>query len=208
MNFPLLDRLGIPSRIQTIFADCIKTDRQGNLIFEYGLNMQEHFGINFHLVPSGTDFWSAGCTVKKQIREIFICASAMEAIAFLRFNEHKYPDLDKLMFVSFGNSLCPEHFNLLQEEFASPKFNLVYPNHANGRLIDLKIALAVNRQPVKINIDGELIRIFFRYQEYCFELEAFSLNAFFRASGYWPENVRTFKPKKHLTWLSQLLSAL
>lgn len=201
----LLDRLGIPKAVQEFFRYSFETDASGNLVFDYGEGKKEHFGLDFHLVPSVTGFWTAGCLEYQQVKEVFVCCSAMEAIAFLRFTLHRYPSLDNLLFLSLGSCLLLEHYVCIQETFSNTKFNLIYPDEIIGRLTCLKLALAISRQPVRISLIDENVIIGFRYQEYLFTQDSFSLSAFYKEAGFWPANIKVFKPKKHLSWLAKLM---
>ena len=145
----LLDRLEVPKLLQEFFRDSFETDASGNLVFDYGEGKKEHFGLDFHLVPSVTGFWTAGCLEYKQVKEVFICCSAMEAIAYLRFNLHRFPSLDNLLFLSPGSCLHLDHCVFIQETFSNTKFNLIFPDDIIGRLTCLKLALAISRQPVR-----------------------------------------------------------
>ena len=187
-----LTKLGVPHLVQDFFEPYYTTDETGNLVFWYG-DEAEHFGFAFHRVPS-TGLWLAGNPNTAMIRQVFYCDSAMEAISFLSLNYTAYAYVDQLLFLAGER----EHSRQLQKSWS-----LVFNGDILGRIRDLKVAAAIRRLPVSVNLAGETVHIRFRQENYILPQNQFSLGAFEKISGY-RFNVKTHKAKNADSWLDQL----
>jgi hypothetical protein len=201
---PFLTKLGIRAEVQGFFAPWYDTDRSGNLVFPYG-RQYETYGMAFHFVPTTEICWQAGNSNLAFIREIFICGSAMEAIAWLHINYPACTRTNNLMLLSTGNKPGPEHFRCLTGKAKSRRISLLFGNDLLGKVCDLKTAAALHRQPAAVSVGDEQVTVSFRNKNYTFSYDAFSLNAFEKASNYYFK-LRTLKPKGFNTWLDLLKS--
>jgi hypothetical protein len=201
---PFLTKLGIRAEVQEFFAPWYDTDRSGNLVFPYG-RQYETYGMAFHSVPTTEIYWQARNRDLAFIREVFICGSAMEAIAWLHIHYAAFTRTDILLFLSTGNKPGPEHFSSLAGKAKSRRISLLFGNDLLGKICDVKTAAALHSQPAAVSAGDEQVTVTFRNKNYTFSYDAFSLNAFERASNYYFK-LRTLKPKRFNTWLELLTS--
>jgi len=201
---PFLTKLGIRAEVQEFFAPCYDTDRFGNLVFSYG-RQYETYGMAFHATPTTESCWQAGNSDLACIREVFICGSAMEAIAWLHVHYAAFTRTDTLLFLAIGNKPGPEHFRCLEGRAKSRRISLIFGSDLLGKVCDLKTAAALHRQPAAVSAGDEQVTVTFRNDNYTFSYDAFSLNAFEKASNYYFK-MRTLKPIGFNTWLDLLES--
>lgn len=190
----LLSKLGVPPEVQAFFH--IDVDA---LYFWYG-DAFEHFGDDFHLIPTTTGIWMAG---SDSSREVIVTTAAMEAVAFLAVNMHRYRDMNLLTFLALGNLPCPVHFKWMLDKFPNRKFTLVFADDLLGRLFDVRVGAALHKKQTRFVLADNLVHITCEGVQYDLEAETLSLNAFEKASRL-RTGVRTFKPKEFNTFLDQL----
>jgi hypothetical protein len=200
---PFLTRLGIRREVQEFFAPYYAGDSSGNLVFPYG-RYTETYGMAFHHVPATENYWLAGCNLILA-REIFICGSAMEAIAWLHIHYRVYNQTDSLLFLSTGTRPCGEHFHWLKAKMKGKRISLLFGNDLLGRVCDLKTAAALRNQPAAVSLDNKNIFVTFRSKIYSCSRQCFSLNAFEKQSAY-RFHARTLKPKTANSWLDLVRS--
>jgi len=199
---PYLTRLGIRPEVQSFFQPYFNSDGTGNLVFSYQDSF-EHFGFAFHRVPDSEYLWMAGNNNFSHIRQVFICGSAMDCIAFLNFNYSAFRHTDNLLFVSTGIRPNADQLRWINENLDGKMFSLVFSNDLLGRICDLKAAAGIRRMPLAISTTGEEIVVYFRHKAYHFLFDEFSLNAFEKQAGY-RFNMNTLKPKCADSWFSWL----
>lgn len=192
MGSSILKKLGVPRDVQLFFAPYLEVDAHGNLLFAYG-DEWEHFGWNFHRVPAAVHCWVAGNVFARQV---FICSSAMEAVAFLSLNGHRFKSED-LLFVSAGP--YPTAAQLSGFNRAA----LVFGSDTLGRLLDIHVAALLYGQEVQLAYRNMRFSVGWRNGVYVFEEAKLSLSAFERASGA-RFGIRTYKPKGFNSFLDQL----
>jgi hypothetical protein len=178
-----LTRLGVDMQVQQFFEPFFRTDHLGNLLFEYGDGV-EHFGFSFHKVPVSQNFWMAGNRNFSQIRQVVICASAMEAVSWLKNKQTAFSNWDGLLMLSIGAAARPVHLRWLTQNLRNKEFRLVFGRDLLGRLTDLKLAAAIRGCPLEIHIENEQVVICFRSRHFSFSQEVFSLSAFEHAAKY------------------------
>jgi len=200
---PFLTKLGIRPEVQEFFSPYYSSDSDGNLVFPYG-RYAETYGIAFHQVPATEFYWLAGSDLALA-REILICGSAMEAVAWLHIHFRAYNSTDGLLFLSTGTRPCGEHFHWLKAKMKGKRISLLFGNDLLGRVCDLKTAAALRNQPAAVSLDNKNVFVTFRSKTYSYSRELFSLNAFEKQSDY-RFHVRTLKPKTANTWLDLLRS--
>jgi hypothetical protein len=199
-----LTRLGVRPEVQEFFAPHHHCDTTGNLIFPYG-NDLEHFGFGFHRVPNTEMLWLAGNPNSNMIRRVFICASAMEAIAFLSLKYASFNSLEGLLFAAVGAKPSPEQIGELTRNFGDKLFTLVFGKDILARICELKVATGLYHIPVAIFIAGDQIIVNYRFANYAFPAHAFSLNAFERKTGC-RFRIATQKPSAFNDYFDQLKS--
>ncbi|WP_183573774.1 hypothetical protein HDF18_08285 [Mucilaginibacter sp. X5P1] len=197
-----LTRLGIRPEIQQFFAPACRCDENGNLIFSYGC-LTEIYGLAYHLVPTATHYWISGDEIDSTVRRIIICGSAMDAIAWLNCNSALSNVNQGLQFIAIGNSLDEQQLLMLRKQKQCCKYSLLFPKDLLGHIFDLKIASVLQGYSAKVSISGECLEIEFRNRRFKIACEDFSLSRFERLSGF-RFNVKTLKPRQHVSWLRQL----
>lgn len=189
----LLTRLGVPPELQLFFH---ATDE---LSFDYG-DSYEHYGDGFHNVPTTSNLWIGG---SNNASRVIITYSAMEAIAFLTINRHRYPRLEQLAMIAIGNRLHNEQSSWIRKNFKGRQFILVFGKDLLGQLTAIKITAGIKNIAIRIFHSGKEILICRGNQEHVFNQEQISLHAFQQTFGIRPR-FRTGKPVRSLTFLDQL----
>lgn len=190
---PLLTWLGVPPEIQAFFGAA------DELLFNYG-DMYEHYGDGFHKIPTTQNLWLAGSAVASNV---IITYSAMEAIAFITLNRHRYPRLEQLAFIAIGNRLFTEQANWIRQNFLKRKFTLVLGKDLLGHITAIKLASGIKNITIRVFHDGSNIQIYRGKELHIFHNEQLSLHSFQEAFGIRPR-FRTAKPVQSLTFLEQL----
>jgi hypothetical protein len=199
---PYLTKLGVRPEVQDFFHPYFTSDAAGNLVFNYQDSI-EHFGFAFHRVPLAEHFWIAGDTNFSMIRQVFICGTAMDAIAYLSLNFSAFNHIENLLFLATGVQPNNIQMRWINQYLDGKMVSLIFSRDILGKLCDLKTATGIRRIPVAVGIVNEQVTINFRNQQYIFSQEQFSLNAFEKVSGY-RFNTRTLKPKNFDSYLDQL----
>ena len=190
---PFLERLGIHPEVQSFFKPFI-TDTCESLIFKYD-NSLEHVSQYFHRIPTTEETWSAGeITLAKHI---FICGSAMDAIAWLHFHHYAYQS--NLFFAAVGTSPSQNQIETLIK--TKKQYHLVFSNDELGTICDLKVASYIRKKPIRIIADAPGYLVNFKSKNY--RLEKFSLNALEKAARF-HFNIPVSKPQKFNTFYEQL----
>ncbi len=170
-----------------------------DLSFSYG-DQYERYGEGFHIVPSTTNLWFAGT---QHATDLIITYSAMEAIAFITLNRHRYPRLEQLAFVAIGNRLHPGQGEWIGQHFPCRKVILAFGKDLVGHLTDIKLTSAIKNIPVRILHRDAEIHIYRNSRLRVFHQEQVSLHAFQESFGIRPR-FRTAKSVRSLTFLDQL----
>jgi len=180
---PYLTRLGVRPEVQEFFAPFYSGDAQGNLVFDYR-DAAEHFGFAFHRIPVSDNCWQAGNLDFNIVSKVFICSSAMEAIAFYHYKYAVYPHRDRLLFLSVGTRPNASQVWWITEKLAGKDFTLVFGNSLLDKVGELATAAALLKMPLDISVAGNQVTIHFRLKEYVMPIAVFSLSAFEKRSGY------------------------
>jgi hypothetical protein len=199
---PYLQRLYVPVNVQQFFEPYLNADHNGDLVFSYG-HETEVFGLAFHRVPIAENLWIAGNQNLAMVRQVFICESAMEAIAYLSMNFVAFRDFENLLFIATGSKPNTEQFRYILQNLPGKAFTLISSKDLLGRVCDLKAAAGIRKMPVAVAFENEQLKIHFRFRTYTFSPDGFSLNFFEKLSGY-QFNLKTSKPKDFNCWLDQL----
>lgn len=194
---PYLTRLGVPENVQLFFEPHYTSDHIGNLLFPYG-DQFEAFGFAYHRVPQAIHPWTAGDILTA--RQVLICGSALEAIAFLSLNSYRFTELDQLLFISVGNCPTFEQLNLMQPNC---QFGLIFGKDILGRLADVRIAAMLRNYPVSLHYNSGFIMALSRGVKNAFSEPKLTLNAFEKVSGF-RAGIRTYKSKYFDSFLEQL----
>lgn len=188
----LLTALGVPAVIQEFFD-------AGELLFDYGGHF-EHYGMGFHRVPTTPHLWLAGNALT---REVVIVPAAMEAIAYLTLNLHRYHDLDQLSLIAIGNVPCNGQLRWIRTRFPKRKYTLVFANELLGRLNDIRVAAGLKGKMVRFFNTTAGMQIEFNRVVYQLGTDEISLNRFEKVAAL-RTGCRTVKPKTFNSFLEQL----
>jgi hypothetical protein len=187
---PLLERLGIRPEVQSFFEPYYLPGHT-DLIFDYG----EHYSPAFHRIPITEAVWIAG--EPAIARDVFICGSAMDAIAWLNIHYASFSHTDNLLFVALGASPCKTQIEKLQ----CRNYHLLFSKNTLGAVCDLKVASFIRNVPLRIIAQEQHLLVSFRLETY--EFEQLTLHAFEKAAGY-HFGIPAHKPKYANTYLEQL----
>jgi hypothetical protein len=193
----LLKRLGVSPEIQAFFS------LSADLTFNYGDDVEE-FDEAFHRVPTTQNLWVAGA---EQADHIIITYSAMEAVAFLCFNRHRYPNLGQLAFIAIGNKLQPEQVTWIRQTYPGANFTMVFGRQMIDQITAIKLAAGIKKFPVQVYYENDRVIILHHNVQRVFDAERLSLHAFQETFGLRPR-FRTGKPIQALTFLDQLKNNL
>ena len=193
-----LEELGVHPRVQHFFNPFL-TQTCEEVIFKYGTSY-EHASANFHKVPITEELWTAG--EAGIATDIFICGSAMDAIAWLNLHHFKFRSFDHLLFIATGAVLNSNLLDAAPLQKNSPKkIHLLFSRDTLGAICDLKLASFIRNKPLKIHYQENLFNVSFENKNY--EFDRLSLHALEKASGY-NFRIRTHKPKNTPTYYEQL----
>lgn len=190
---PFLERLGIHPEVQSFFKNHI-IDTCEAMIFKYG-NSLEHVSQYFHRIPTTEETWTAGeITLAKHI---FICGSAMDAIAWLHFHHYAYQS--NLFFAALGTSPSRNQIETLFKP--NKQYHLVFSKDELGASCDLKVASYIRKKPIQILAAEKHFSVTFRSKNY--KIKHLSLHAFEKAARF-HFNIPVSKPQKFNTFYEQL----
>jgi hypothetical protein len=199
---PYLKRLHVRPEVQEFFAPFYNSDAAGNMVFAYGIEC-EAYGLAFHRLPAANALWMAGQQNFHLVTQVFICASAMEAISLLHYKFAAFPNLDSLLFLAVGSRINPAQIEWLNASLAEKKYTLAYGNDFLGKVLSLKIAAGIRKVPVAVYEQEGICTVCFRNKNYHIPTAEFSLNKVEKLTGY-RFGIRTLKPKGCDTFFEQL----
>jgi hypothetical protein len=180
-----------------------RTDISGNLIFDYNSGLSEHFGKDGHLIPISAGFWCSRLVDLNIIREVFICLSAMDAVAFLHFNAARFNRSDELLFIAIspGYNYPEEVFKLL----GKVKINMLLGNDLIDVLRAIRFCMEYRGIKVYFILEDELV--VFRLTERVFFISQhrLSLRQFFLSAKIRPF-FRQYLPKSKISFLHDFLN--
>ncbi|MFS2185646.1 hypothetical protein ACCC92_03170 [Mucilaginibacter sp. Mucisp84] len=202
---PYLLRLGVRREVREFFAPYFHSDAGGNLLFDYG-DATEYFGLVYHRIPVSENCWLAGNPDFNMISLVFICSSAMEAIAFYHFRYAFYPQPERLLFLSVGTRPNISQFRWIIENLPGKQYLLVFGNSLLDKAGEVVTAAALAEMPLTLTFINEEVQVRFRLKEYLITAKAFSLNAIEKLSGR-RFAAKTARAKNSADYLTQLKSA-
>ncbi|HZY39756.1 MAG TPA: hypothetical protein VFE53_24040 [Mucilaginibacter sp.] len=194
---PYLQRLGVLPEVQSFFQP-FWFPGLSDLVFNYG-NTCEHYGIAFHRIPVTEELWIAGN--QPTARHVFICGSAMDAIAWLHYHLANFNQTDNLLFVSVGASPCKTQIMWINEHLNNKQFHLIFSRDSLGCCCDLKIAAGLRKMPLIISASGQQLLVNFGMKDYLFD--HLSLSALEKAAGF-HFNIPAHKAKTANTYFEHL----
>jgi len=203
---PYLTRLGVRLEVQEFFSPFLYSDEFGDLYFPYSVGA-EHYGLGFHRLPLSCGCWLAGNLELMQVSQVIVCASAMEAVAWLALHAHEFADWHSLLFFSAGGAVHPEHIHWLRENCRDKRVFFACGNDLLGRLSVLKLAAGLCGFTLQVRcLAEEKVQIRFRGQDYLFSPENLSIHALEKVSGF-RFRVVTSAAKNYNSFFEQLKAA-
>jgi len=189
---PLLEKLGVSSELQAFFksTDCV---------FDFGDSF-EHFGPGFHKVPTTQNVWR---TAGETVTNVIISHSAMECLAYLTLNRHRFQLLSALGCVALGNYPYELQLEWVRRTFYRRKFTLVFSNDLVGRVMDIKVMTGLRNKPTRLWLSGDSVIARYHERTLSFAQANLSLHSFEKAFSI-RSGIRTRKPLHHLTFLDEL----
>jgi hypothetical protein len=136
----LLTGLGIALEVQAFF------NIAGDLTFNYG-DQVERYEAGSTCCSLYPNLWFAG---SQNATHLIITYSVMEAMAFITFNRHRFPQLEQLAFIAIGNKLHAEQGDWIRQNFPGRKVILVFGKDLVGHFTDIKLAAAIKNIPIRI----------------------------------------------------------
>ncbi len=202
---PILTDLGVPAEVQFFFQKNFKYEKNA-LHFLYG-DSYELYNNQVHHIPANANCWIGGDPCFHNVRELFICSSAMEAIAFLSVNLNLYKSIEHLSFVSLGLLPCRNHFEFIRFNRKGQKLSLVMGSDVLGRVSDIKIATGIYRHSTQAILAGNCIEMIFKGESFIFSQNAITLSAFEKRTKF-RSRIRTYKAVNSSSFLDGLKSGL
>lgn len=188
----LLEKLGVPKNVRLFFKPHYHLQPDGSLRFPFGDDF-EHFGNDFHRVPIPTHPWSAGSGPVQ-----FLAFSAMECVAYLSINAHRYSDFSILRFTAIG--ITQELPSLTQ----ATKNSLLAGGDVLGKLHAIHWAAALQNKHIGIRYLPPDRYLFSYLDRNAILSEPFvSLSAVEKALGI-RSGIRTAASRKYTSFLEQL----
>jgi hypothetical protein len=180
-----------------------RTDVSGSLLFDYYNGQSEHFGENGHLVPLDGGFWSSRSVDFNIISQVYICSSAMEAIAFIHFNSSRFNRPCELLFVAIS-----PHYTYPGEifkELGKVKINLVLGCGLIDTLRAIRFCMDYHGIEVRFTFQDEYI--VFRFSELVLSIpqHCLSLRKIFLMANIRPF-FRQHLPKSKISFLHEFLN--
>lgn len=182
-----LNKLGVPRNVRLFFEPHYHVLSDGSIVFPFGEDA-EHINGRYHFVPSTVVPWKAGNGPL-----VFISFSAMEALAFLSFHQHSFPDFGQLQFIAIGNYLTAL-------DITASKIRLLFGCDILGRLTDIKVSLLLRNKNALIYYHNNE---FFVINGQQFNGDRLTLYSFEKKLGI-RSGIRTIKPRGFNTFLEQL----
>jgi hypothetical protein len=205
--YNLLSEIGVPIVLQTYLSRSFTEHESGHLIFRYGSN-EERFSKDYHQIPVSSSLWVGGNYDTVLTKQLIVAHSAMEGIAFLALNLHRFDNLDTVKIIATGYVPSFDQAHFVREFFPYCKITLLFGNDLFGSLGDIVFAAGIHRIPVAFAIDESgKIRVGFRCKDYDFTQCTIGLN-FFERQVKMRFGLRTFKVKNRVSFLEELKASI
>jgi hypothetical protein len=185
------------------FGFSYRADISGRLIFDYNSGLSERFGKDDHLIPISAGFWCSRIVDLNIIREVFICLSAMDAVAFLHFNAARFNRSDELLFIAISPS-----YNYPEEVFkllGKVKINILLGNDLIDVLRAIRFCMEYRGIKVYFILQDELVVFRFTERIFFISQHRLSLRQFFLSAKIRPF-FRQYLPKSKISFLYEFLN--
>ena len=180
-----------------------RTDILGDLLFDYHNGQSEYFGAKGHLVPPDGGFWSSRSVDLNIISQVYICSSAMEAIAFLYFNAARFNRQREILFIAIG----PRYTYPVElfKQLGKVRINLVLGNSLIDILCAVRFCMDYKCTEVHFTLQDE--SVVFRFSELVFYIpqHRLCLRQVFLMANIRPF-FRQYLPKSKISFLYEFLN--
>jgi hypothetical protein len=154
-------------------------DGKLEFVFSDGISESFHLGKNQIATSSGIWYSSPGLL---NCSSLYVCSSAMEAVAFAMLQDSKLADLDQSCWIVFGLN-CPLP-GAVPEFCFGRKINLLFGRDLLDVLRAVKICVSLKGFTVHFRLLDDQLSCQFRGRSYIFPVEGFSLSRFKQATGF------------------------
>ena len=205
----VLKYIGISKPIQNLFSEFYSLDEHNNLLFSYGNNDVETFGINKHSIPRNCMPWKAINTHLSNVSTVYMFESAIEAICYAEYKHSLTAswNIENSLFLSLGKQPSSRAMEWILENLSKKYFVFVFPNTFLGKVIDCKMAAFISGKEIKIKHHFEFVFLDYKNETFSLETKLFSLTAVKRITGIQNRLGKDEKaPKCFLTFRDYLAS--
>ena len=194
--------LGLKPEVIKLFTPFFQyTD--GRLIFHYSNTVVESWALEWHRVPSTSEFWLANADHPNLITDLYISYSAAELICFISQRSFLLKHRDQLAFASVGLFPSSAQVVVLKSTFPLARWHLIFDNNLVGRITNAAIATWFKGRSVSFQVSDEQVLINYCNKPFVIESGIFSLSQFERITGL-RAGMRTHKPLRGLTSFIEL----
>ncbi|MDQ1142969.1 hypothetical protein [Pedobacter agri] len=167
--------------LKRYFKGIYERGLDGKLDFVFSDGISESFDSGKHQMAMSSGIWycSPGLFT---CSSLYVCASAMEAVAYAMLQNSKFTDLDQSCWIAFGlNCSLP----VIVPKFCfARKIYLLFGRDLLDVLRAVKICVSVKGFSVNFRLLGDQLCCQFRGRSYIFPVEGFSLSRFKQATGF------------------------
>jgi len=167
--------------LERYFKGTYVRDYDGKLdfVFSDGVSESFHSGKHQMAISSGIWYSSSGLLAGNSL---YVCSSAMEAVAFAVLQDAMLTDLDQSSWIAFGLN-CQLPGDVRKFSFGR-KINLLFGRGLLEVLWAVKICVALKGFLVDFWLREDQLSCHFRGRTYLFPAEGFSLSRFKQATGF------------------------
>ncbi|RZM18732.1 MAG: hypothetical protein EOO88_39950 [Pedobacter sp.] len=153
----------------------------GKLEFVFSDGVSESFHLGKHQIATSSGIWYSSPGLLT-CSSLYVCSSAMEAVAFAMLQDHKLADLDQSCWIVFGLN-CPLP-GAVPEFCFGRKINLLFGRDLLDVLRAVKICVSLKGFSIHFRLCEDQLSCRFRGRSYIFPAEGFSLSRFKQATGF------------------------
>lgn len=167
--------------LERYFKGTYVLGHDGKLDFVFSDGVSESFHSYQHRMALSSGIWynSPGLST---CSSLYICSSAMEAVAFATLEHAKLADLDQSCWIVLGlNCELPRN---VPEFCFGRKINLLYGRDLLDVIRAVKICVSLKGFLVNFWLREDLLECHFRGRSYVFAVEGFSLSRLKQATGF------------------------
>jgi hypothetical protein len=167
--------------LERYFKGTYERDYDGKLdfVFSDGVSESFHSGKHQMAISSGIWYSSSGLLTGNSL---YVCSSAMEAVAFAVLQDAMLANLDHFCWIAFGLD-CQLPGGVPEFCFGS-KIHLLFGRDLLDVLLMVKICVSLKGFLVHFWLFEDQLSCHFRGRSYIFHVEGFSLSRFKQATGF------------------------